>query len=578
MPISFRRLKVLTCLLALAGRLLLALLIGKLRIRSEEETADIVGSTIKNSFVSLSGAFIKFGQLLAMRPDLVHPQIVQNLSSLLDNVPAEPFSLSKKTILGMLRGAEILGAFSFLSGKPLAAASFATVYEARLLDGTRVAVKVQRNGIDKLVAADISILRLLAYFVDSIGILKRFNLSAIVQSFSEWTNEELDYEREGRNLEFVRDRIGEMENIVVPKVYWDFTSKRVLVMDFIEGEWVSQIKKQRQSVTSHPHLSAQKIAARHIFYSMMKQVFEFGFFHADPHAGNICLMANGKIGLIDFGMIGFLDEYTRNNQLNLLSAVQRNDLSSAFRSVKNILEIPPDADLSGFRQKFEGNVRDWRLLRLQPTLSARDRSASHLLLMNFQAARDSGVAFNSVSARYYRAFIVLDTVLFELDPEFDHIELVKEYWIDKFERESQGRAKELIESEAVYERAQIWAAINNLPSLLRKIEDAIDVAGRPSELVDNVFSNSLSRMSRVVASISSISSIVGFLFILSGLLLAVSGERLDVTPTIWLIPDHIDWKVASMSGIALVVVGGISRWLSLILWIRAYRPSRTLLS
>ena len=578
MPISFRRLSVLTCLLTLAGRLLLAQLLRKLRIRSDEETADIVGSSIRDSFVALSGAFIKFGQLLAMRPDLVHPNIVLKLSSLLDNVPAESLDLSKRTIIDTLKTSNMLESFSSFSENPLAAASFATVYDARLLDGTRVAVKVQRSGIDKLVSTDIAILRIFALFIDTTGILKRFSLGAIVQSFSEWTKEELDYEREGRNLEFVRNHVNQMASIVVPKVYWQLSGPRLLVMDFIDGIWVSQIKKRREIDSLELGRATERNAARDIFFSMMKQVFEFGFFHADPHAGNICLMRDGQIGLIDFGMIGFLDETTRNNQLNLLSAVQRGDVSSAFRSVKNILEIPPDADLAGFRQKFESNIRDWRLLRFQPTLSARQRSASQLLLMNFQAARDAGVAFNSVSARYYRAFIVLDTVLFELDPEFDHIELVREYWIDKFERESEHRARQLIETDAIYERAQIWGAINNFPSLLRKIEDAIDVAGRPSELIENVFSNSLSRMSRIVASFSSFSFIVGLALILLGIVLAVFGSRFYLPSQIWIMPEQIDWKFSGISGLVLVVIGVFTRWLSLILWIRAYRPSRTLLS
>lgn len=545
----------------------------KLFRSSRAKRDEQIGRHLKASFVALSGAFVKFGQVLAMRPDLLSEPIIQQLQTLLDDVPPESSETAFATIRSELRVSNISDAFASIEATPIGAASFATVFRATLLDGTPIAVKVQRRGVDQRVARDLVLLRRISGLIDLTGLLKRFNLSEFVGAFARWTTEELDYEREGRHVERLRAIHACDPEVLIPQIYWRYASRRVLTMDLISGKWISQISGDiNRSAADH---DVYRWAARKIFNLIAVQVFEHGIFHSDPHPGNICITDDRRIGLIDFGMVGFLDEQTRSIQLQLLASVQKQDLEGAYEAVKEILEVPPDAKLSDFRRQFEKNVRDWSLLHYQPTLPASAKTATRLLLLNFAAARESGLSFSSISVRYYRTFIVLDPVLLALDPDFPQLEEIENYLLDRYDRQRDAVIRDFAETGAFGLRSTLLEAFYGLPVFRRRVSAALKNLATPDEVIDASFSKTQARIGSFIAQFARLWRIAGLALIVFYLAAWLGRERRwDLQPLLDSI--GVNQSLFLISGIVAIIIGYILSWWSKLLWIRAYTPTRDL--
>src|ERR1044072_1085069 len=355
-------------------------------IRTKAWRNALLADQLYDGIVELSGVYIKFGQVLSTRADILPEIVARRLQDLLDKVPADPAEDSVLTIEEELGDGAIDLHFAAFQRQPLAAASFSTVYQARLHNGDDVVVKVQRRDIDQQVQSDLRLLRFVALAIDASGILKRFRLKRFVAEFDEWTRQELDYEREGRHIEYLRHQQHESDLIRLPHVVWTLTRRRVMVQEFLKGIWFTDHDGIRRLGRD-----TRETLARAVLDGLFYQIFEVGFFHSDPHPGNLCYMRDGCIGLVDFGIVGQATELMKESQLDLLWAIQRADTDAAFEAVMRVSKMPPDADIPTFRRLFERNLWDWQLLRQQPNMTADDRSASKLMLANFAAARQSGI-------------------------------------------------------------------------------------------------------------------------------------------------------------------------------------------
>ncbi|MFC4809467.1 ABC1 kinase family protein [Paenibacillus sp. GCM10023250] len=296
-----------------------------------------VGERIRLLLEELGPTFVKLGQIASTRPDLIPADIVAELERLQDNVPPVPFADIANIIEEEL-GAPVGRLFRSFSEEPLAAASIGQVYEARLLDGTRVAIKVQRPGIQKIIDTDLDILADLARLAEgALEWARNYRLGEIVDELAHTLRRELDYNLEARNAE--RFLAQDQPNIVVPEVYWDYSSKRVLTMAFVEG-----IKLSDRGQLERAGLDAGQLASR-FATTILHQVLVAGLYHGDPHPGNVLALPDGRLALLDFGMVGRLNPGMKKEFVSFVIAMRNQSSKGVIRAISNMGVIPEDADL-----------------------------------------------------------------------------------------------------------------------------------------------------------------------------------------------------------------------------------------
>lgn len=274
---------------------------------------------LRMTFERLGPTFIKFGQLLSVRPDLVPLEYSKELEKLQDKVPEFSFNEAKSIIEKELgKGIEHL--FLHFEKKPIASASISQVHKAILKNGDKVAVKVQRPNVKKVMETDIEIMFYFANLLENhVEKLKRFNPVKIVSEFKEWTEKELDFRIEARNAKRFAENFKGSRTVHIPKVYDELTSENILVLEFVEGIELHNIKKIRKKKINFGKIMENS------FDAVMTQVFVHGIFHADPHPGNIIIMQNNVIAFVDFGIVGYFDEKLKNRCIDLLYGIVRQD-------------------------------------------------------------------------------------------------------------------------------------------------------------------------------------------------------------------------------------------------------------
>lgn len=259
----------------------------------------------------LGPTFVKLGQVLSTRPDLLPPAYVAELAILQDTVPAGEWEPIRAQIEDEL-GAPLEELFAAFDPVPIAAASLAQVHAATLPDGSEVVVKVQRPNIQTTIETDLEILFDLARLLQARTPLGEiYDLPGIVEEFSTTLRAELDFYREGRNADRFRASFADEPNIYIPQVYWDFTTRRVLVLECISGVKIDDVEALDAAGYDRARI------ANHAARMIVKEVLEDGFFHADPHPGNFVIMPGEVIGAMDFGMVGHLSRQTRTDLIRL---------------------------------------------------------------------------------------------------------------------------------------------------------------------------------------------------------------------------------------------------------------------
>ncbi len=267
----------------------------------------------------LGGAFVKLGQLLSTRPDLIPLEYATELAKLQDAAPAVPFERIRQVIMKDL-GKDPGELFTRFESTPLASASIAQVHLARMLHGDEVVVKIQRPGISISIEQDLEILAGMADWVAAHSAIGRiYNLPALADEFAYTLRNELDFRREGHNADRFRRNFAADPGVHIPHVYWELTTDRVLTMERVVGLKINDLE-QLDAAGINRHILAEN-AGRLV----MRMIFEFGFFHADPHPGNLFVRTDGSIALIDFGMVGRLDDRLKDALLRMAMAVVRND-------------------------------------------------------------------------------------------------------------------------------------------------------------------------------------------------------------------------------------------------------------
>lgn len=338
-----------------------------LRVRPPPADEATPARHIRRALEELGGTFVKLGQILSTRPDLLPPDFIEEFSQLQDNVPPGPWEPIQALIEAEL-GAPLEQLFWAFDPTPIAAASLAQVYAALLPDGTHVVVKVQRPGIERIVNTDLDILHDLARLArDRIPLGNLYDLVELTDEFSNALRTELDYPHEGRNADRFRSNFATESHLYVPRVYWDYTTRRILVQERISGIKINDIEALEAAGYDRTRL------AMHAARFVIKAVLEDGLFHADPHPGNLVVMPGEVIGLIDFGTVGYLAPSDRSDLIRLYIVLIQFDVVSVVDHLVRMGMAGPRVD----RQALQRDLR--RLLLKYYGLPLKDISVGELL-------------------------------------------------------------------------------------------------------------------------------------------------------------------------------------------------------
>lgn len=364
---------------------------------------------LRMAFEELGPTYIKLGQILSTRPDLIPMDFIQELSKLQDDVPAFPFKEVCKVVESEFgRPPEEL--FDSLEEEPQASASIGQVHRAVLKDGEAVAVKFQRPGIRKIIEVDLEIMLHLATLAEHhIEELALHRPVKIVDEFARTLEKEIDYTIEATSMERCARQFLDDPYVYIPKVYREVTTSRILTAEFIEGIKISDIDRLESAGLD------RKVITTRGADLVLKQVFEHGFFHADPHPGNIFALSNNVICLIDFGMVGVVDRQTREDFVDLLdSIVHQNEIQASEVLLKlTYWDEEPD------RRLLEREVADFMGRHLYKPL--KDIELGKLLQQMLEVAADFKLRMPPDLFLMMKALGTVEGVGRMLDPDFDMI-------------------------------------------------------------------------------------------------------------------------------------------------------------
>ncbi len=294
---------------------------------------------LRELLTNLGPAYIKIGQALSTRPDLVPPLYMEELTRLQDQLPPFPNAIAHQFIeeeLGQLPDQ----IYAELSPQPIAAASLGQVYKGKLKTGETVAVKVQRPDLRERITVDLYILRRLAAWANKNIKRVRSDLVGILDEFGSRIFEEMDYIQEGENAERFAELYGNLKDVYVPKIYWEYTQRRVLTMEWITGTKLTQVEA----------ISAQGVDARYLIevgvQCSLRQLLEHGFFHADPHPGNLLATPDGKLAYLDFGMMSEIKPYQRYGMIEAIVHMVNRDFEGLGEDYVKLDFLTPDTDLT----------------------------------------------------------------------------------------------------------------------------------------------------------------------------------------------------------------------------------------
>lgn len=397
-----------------------------------------VPERLRMAFAELGPSFIKLAQILSTRPDLITRPFADEFKKLQDRVPPFPTEYAKK-IIEEETGRPIEEIFYGLDAEPVAAASIAQVYHGTLLDGSEVVLKVQRPGIRDQIETDIIILTAVAqlmerYISESIF----YNPSGIVEEFARTVRKELDFTEEARNCNRFKRNFENVHDVVIPKIHSEFTTDKLLVMERIDGVRIDNIPEITRLGLNRGRLARIGVDA------YFKQVLEDGFFHADPHAGNIFALKDGRIGFMDFGIVGRVTPELRETMANTFLALIHKDFDRLIEQYIELGLVPEHVDLDVFRREFRMDLADF----LEPLYGRTLKELNFAEYMDTvtRLAIKHKMKIPSDLILVNKAMLILENLGWELDPDFDFIAAAEPYAIKL--------VKERVRPARIYEKAR----------------------------------------------------------------------------------------------------------------------------
>ena len=370
---------------------------------------------LKENLINLGPTFIKIGQSLGTRADLLPLPFVKALGELQDNVPSFPNSIAFARIEKEL-GRKINEVYAEFDIEPIAAASLGQVYRAKLFTGEEVAVKVQRPNLAAIIKGDIEILRKVAKFAERFPSLnENADWAGMLREFDETVHEEMDYAAEGKNAERFHESFKDWTNIHVPKIYWHATSEKVLTMEFIHGTKVTALDELRAR-----NVSPEKVN-RLLIRTYLKQLLEDGFFHADPHPGNLLVMPDGRLAFFDFGMVGRITSQLQSKMIDAFFHVVAKDPAGIAQDLIDLDFMKPGSNPDIVRPVVE------KMFQFHLNLKLKDVNFKELTYDLADVMYDYPFRLPSNFTYIMRALMTLEGIGIITDPEFNFFETAKPY-------------------------------------------------------------------------------------------------------------------------------------------------------
>jgi ubiquinone biosynthesis protein len=372
-----------------------------------------IGERLRLSFEELGPTFIKLGQIMSTRPDLLPREIIHEMEKLQDAVA--PFSISDvKQVIEFELGDKLENIFREFKEEPIAAASIGQVHRAKLLSGKDVVVKVQRPNIEKNIELDLGILKDLADFIDNRTKLgKLYSFSKMAEEFETTITNELDFRLEGENAETFKVNFKDEANVIVPDISWIHTTSRVLTMDEIKGTSLKNFEALDQLGLD------KEIIARNLANSVLYQILRDGFFHGDPHPGNIMVLENNKIAFLDFGMIGQLSPHRKNQFLKMLMGITLKDSKLIIQAIAELDAISNSINM----RKLEKDIDRLRDQVLSVPLS--EIKIGEVFNEIFDLAFTYNMMIPGEFTMLAKSLITLEGLVEKLDPDLNILEIAE---------------------------------------------------------------------------------------------------------------------------------------------------------
>jgi ubiquinone biosynthesis protein len=549
-PTHLKRYKDIAVLLVKYGRADLAESIGMeatVPRPSRDKTPPPEAQELARDLEKLGPAFIKLGQLLSTRADLLPTPYLEALARLQDQVEPFPFAEVERIITEEL-GMRISKAFDSFEAAPLAAASLGQVHRAVMRDGRVVAVKVQRPGVREQIVEDLEAFTEIARLLDRhLEAGRLFQFEKMVEEFRKTILRELDYKREAQNLLTLRENLDEYEQIVVPSPVLDYTTGRVLTMDFVFGEKITRL-----SPLTRLEIDGSRLAEE-LHRAYLKQILVDGFFHADPHPGNVFLTDDGRLALVDLGMVGWISSGLQESLLKLLLAISEGKGEEAAERAAEIGEKLETFDETEFRRRVVELVGEYHSARLEQIQVGR------VVIEVSRSSAAAGMRLPSELTILGKTLLNLDEIGRTLDPEFDPNASVRRYAAQLMQRRMWKSASP----------ANIYASLLEAKDFVQKLP------GRVNKVLDILANNEL-RLNvdavderALIAGLHKIANRIAFGLILAALI--VGAALLMQVPT--------RFRILGYPGLAILLflvaaIGGMWLIVSILVRDREPRPRR----
>jgi ubiquinone biosynthesis protein len=409
---------------------------GWLMTRSEEDPANSTSARkllrqagrtqageLVQALIELGPTFIKFGQALGARADLLPTQYIEALSKLQDEIPPLPFEPFEATLTAEL-GRPVREIFAEFDHNPIASASIGQVYAAQLWTGEDVVVKIVRPGAEKIFEQDLEILSDMAEWAHQHTPLRQLlNLPALVEEFAYTVRAEFDYMREGRNADVFRHNFADDTHIYIPVVHWEYTTRRVITMERVAGLKINDLTGLDEA-----GIDRQRVA-ENLMHFAMRQIFEFGLYHADPHAGNFFVQPDASLAVVDFGMVGRLSHQTKRTFLGIAIALERGDANILVDELLNAGILTRALDRRALTRDFE------RLFDRLSGASLRELSAAQFMGDVMSIALRHGLQLPGELVTMLRGIAISEGTGTTLYPGFELIEFavpyIKRFWSEE---------------------------------------------------------------------------------------------------------------------------------------------------
>ena len=370
---------------------------------------------ISEALEKLGPSFIKLGQILSTRPDIVPVYIIDELIKLQDRVAPIDFEIIEE-ILKRNYGDRLYEIFSDIDPKPLASASISQVHTGYLQNGDKVAVKVRRPGLEELIELDAQLMEMVVNFLEKhFPSVKDFNLKGVIHQFRRVTLQEADFSIEAQNIKIFQENFKDYEGFKIPKCYYDISTPEVLITEFIEGTKISDIETLDKKGLDRVEL------AKRLTDAYFKMVFKDGVYHADPHPGNLFVLDDGTIVAVDFGMIGFLSKTKKKYFFDYIIAVITLDLNLAIQFYEGFNMFTPYTDFNTFETDLQFFLEKYHNKKLE------EIDLKEMIEDIIEFVRENRLRLPNDVAYLGKAALNLEGTVRKLDPAFNPTERLRNF-------------------------------------------------------------------------------------------------------------------------------------------------------